>query len=55
MNNTQIEAPNTDNETLINSQVNVQEGVGDNSLDVPLAEAIQTSDEKQIWKQLQKE
>ena len=50
MTNTQIETPNTGNEILTKSQINVQEGFGDNSLDYPLAEASQTIDEIQKWK-----
>ena len=48
----QIETPNTGNEILTKSNGNVQEGLGDNSLENQLAEPIQTTNEIQVWLQV---
>ena len=52
MNNTQLEPYNTGNETLTMSNVNVQEGLGDNSSENQLAEPSRTSNEIQVWTQI---
>ena len=44
-NNTQLETPNTGNESLTNSNVNVQVDLGGNSSENQLAEPSQTSNE----------
>ena len=52
VNNTELETPNTGNETLTNLNVNIQEGLGDNISENQLAEPSQTSNEIQVWTQL---
>ena len=52
VNNTTLETPNTGNETLTNSNVNVQGDLGDNNSENQLAEPSQTGNEKQVWTQI---
>ena len=52
VNNTQLETPNTGNETLTNLNENVQGNLGDNVPENQLAEPSQTSNEIQVWTQI---
>ena len=52
VNNTQLETPNTGNETLTNLNENVQGNLGDNASENQLAEPSQTSNEIQVWTQI---
>ena len=52
VNNTQLETPNTGNETLTNLNENVQGNLGDNVSENQLAEPSQTSNEIQVWTQI---
>ena len=51
VNNTQLETPNTGNETLTNLNMNVQGDLGDNISENQLAEPSQSSNEIQVWTQ----
>ena len=52
VNNTQLETPNTGNETLTNLNVNVQGNLGDNNSENQLAEPSQTSNENKFGHRL---
>ena len=52
VNITQLETPNTCNETLTNLNVNVQGNLGDSNSENQLAEPSQTSNEIQVWTQI---
>ena len=49
VNNTQVETPNTGNETVTNFNVNVQEGLGEGNSENQLTEPCQISNEIQVW------
>ena len=49
---TQLETPNTGNENLNNSSVNVQEVSGDGSSEDQLTEPSRISKEIQVWTQM---
>ena len=49
LNETQVETPNPGNETLTNSNVNVQEGLGENSSLNQLTEPSLLNSEIQVW------
>ena len=49
---TQVETPNPGNETLTNSNVNVQEGLGENSSLNQLTEPSLLNSEVQVWTQI---
>ena len=51
-NETQVETPNPGNETLTNSNVNVQEGLGENSSLNQLTEPSLLNSEIQVWTQI---
>ena len=52
MNETQVETPNPGNETLTNSNVNVQEGLGENNSSNQLTEPSLLNSEIQVWTQI---
>ena len=52
VNNTQVEAPNTGNETFTNFNVNVQESLGDGNSENQLTEPSQISNEIQLETQI---
>ena len=52
LNETQVETPNPGNETLTNSNVNVQEGLGENSSLKQLTEPSLLNSEIQVWTQI---
>ena len=49
---TQVETPNPGNMTLTNSNVNVQEGLGENNSEDQLIEPSVVSNEIQVWTQI---
>ena len=51
-NNTQLETPNTGNETLTYLNGNVQGNLGDNNSKNQLADPSQISNEIQVWTQI---
>ena len=52
LNETQVETPNPGNETLTNPNVNVQEGLGENSSLNQLTEPSLLNSEIQVWTQI---
>ena len=52
LNETQVETPNPGNETSTNSNVNVQEGLGENSSSNQLTELSLLNSEIQVWTQI---
>ena len=49
---TRVDSPETGNMTLTNSNLNVQEDLGEPNLENRLREPSQISDERQVWTQI---